>query len=59
MENKDYHRDWGLCRETFDLLCTLVRMGLKFRCPMEKVIQLKIDDDKVTSVTMEVYRRKQ
>lgn len=55
----DYDRDWGLCRQTFDLLCTLVRLGLKFPCPLEKVIHLKVNGDEITSVTTEVYRRKQ
>jgi len=51
-------RDWGLCRQTFDLLCTLTRLGLKFSCPLEKVVRLKIDTDALKDVTTEVYRRK-
>jgi len=58
MTNKDMHGDWGICKETFDLLCTLVRLGLRFRCPMEKVIHLQVQDDELQSVTAEVYRRK-
>lgn len=52
MTKKDAARDWGLCSQTFNLLCTLVRMGFEFNCPLEKVIRLQVD-----TVVSEAYRR--
>jgi len=50
--------DWGLSKETFDILCTLTRLGLVFKCPLEKVIKLRIADGNLESITSETYRRR-
>lgn len=50
--------NYGICKETFDFLCTLVRLGMKFECPLEKVIQLRVDNGEVQYINDEVYRRK-
>lgn len=57
--HSDPHKDKIVCIHTYKLLITLKKLGLKFRCPLEKVVQLKLEGDAVTSVTSEVYRRKQ
>lgn len=53
----NYDRDWGLCRETFDLLCTLTRLGLRFTCPLQKLVRLQTKDDKVQAIDEAIYRR--
>ncbi len=58
MKNKHAERDRGLCKQTFEVLCTLFRLGLKFKCPLEKVILMKVENDLVKDITQEVYRRK-
>ena len=57
MIENELNRDWGLCRQTFDILCTLTRLGLKFKCPLQKLIRLQVKNDGVQAIEDAVYRR--
>lgn len=46
-----------VCEETLSLLQTLRKLGLKFRCPLEKIVMLQVTDGIVERVDTRVQRR--
>lgn len=57
MSNEFERNDWGLRKETYDLLCTLTKLGLKFQCPLQKLIKIHRKDSQVEAVDKAIYRR--